>query len=139
MVDASNIAINWWAILACGVASMVVGFIWYMPKVMGNMWMAAIQKTPEDIAKGWQPSMFLKTFALALLTAYILSHFTQLVRADTFANYLTTAFFIWLGFVFTVMAMNIMYEGKSSKLLIVNGLYQLITLQVMAAILYYWQ
>lgn len=139
MVDASNIVINWWSVLACGVASMVLGFIWYMPKVMGNMWMAAINKTPEDIAKGWKPSMFLITFALALLTAYILSHFIQLVRADTLADYMATAFWAWLGFVFTVMAMNIMYEGKSSKLLVVNGLYQLITLQAMAVILFYWQ
>ena len=41
--------INWLAVLLAFVASMAIGFVWYMPAVLGKRWMAAIGKTEEDL------------------------------------------------------------------------------------------
>jgi hypothetical protein len=41
--------INWLAVLLAFVASMAIGFVWYMPAVLGNRWMAAIGKTEDDL------------------------------------------------------------------------------------------
>ena len=41
--------INWLAVLLAFIASMAIGFVWYMPAVLGKRWMAAIGKTEEDL------------------------------------------------------------------------------------------
>lgn len=66
--------ISWLAVLLAFVASMVIGFVWYLPAVLGNRWMAAIGKTEEDLknisggARIWVPMM-----AAAALTAILLA------------------------------------------------------------------
>ena len=41
--------LNWPAVLLAFIASMVIGFVWYMPAVLGNRSMAAIGKTEDDL------------------------------------------------------------------------------------------
>jgi hypothetical protein len=41
--------INWLAVLLAFVSTMLIGFVWYMPAVLGKGWMAAIGKTQEDL------------------------------------------------------------------------------------------
>lgn len=66
--------INWLAVLLAFVSSMVIGFVWYMPAVLGKRWMAAIGKTEDDLknieggAGIWVPMM-----AAAALTAVLLA------------------------------------------------------------------
>jgi hypothetical protein len=55
---------------------MVVGFIWYNPKVLGNLWMRETGLTQEFLMKDFNP---LKTYGIAylfsVLLAIALSHF----------------------------------------------------------------
>lgn len=139
MVIAANIIINWWSILTAGAATVVLGYFWYSPKVMGTMWLSAIGKKEEEIRTGWKPISIFWTVVLSLLTAYILSHFIQLVGADTLADALATAFWAWLGFVMTVVATNTLYEQRPFNLIVVNSVYQLLSLLIMAAILFSWR
>jgi hypothetical protein len=66
--------LNWLAVLLAFLSSMVIGFVWYMPAVLGRRWMAAIGKTEEDLknisggAGIWVPMM-----AAAALTAVLLA------------------------------------------------------------------
>jgi Protein of unknown function (DUF1761) len=66
--------LNWLAVLLAFISSMVIGFVWYMPAVLGRRWMAAIGKTEEDLknisggAGIWVPMM-----AAAALTAVLLA------------------------------------------------------------------
>lgn len=69
--------INWLAVMLAFVASMVIGFVWYMPAVLGNRWMAAIGKTEEDLknisggARIWVPMMAAAALTAALLAVLI--------------------------------------------------------------------
>ena len=66
--------VNWLAVLLAFVASMAIGFIWYLPAVLGKRWMEAVGKTEEDLrntdggAGIWVPMM-----AAAALTAILLA------------------------------------------------------------------
>ncbi len=136
----TEVVINYWAVLVCGVAAMVLGFIWYMPSVVGNTWMAAIGKTKEQIdGSGANPMMYFASYVMAVIMAYVLAHFMWLAGVATLSDALGTAFWAWLGFIATVTAMNLMYEGRTWKLFWINGLYQLLSLMIFAAILFYWQ
>ena len=69
--------INWLAVLLAFVASMVIGFVWYLPAVLGNRWMAAIGKTEEDLknisggAGIWVPMMVAAALTAILLAVLI--------------------------------------------------------------------
>jgi len=83
--------INWLAVLLAFVASMVIGFVWYLPAVLGNRWMAAIGKTEEDLknisggAGIWVPMM-----VAAALTAILLAVLISKLELD---NALAGGFF----------------------------------------------
>jgi hypothetical protein len=40
--------VNLWAVLACGVATMVLGFLWYSPMLFANPWMKLMGYDPND-------------------------------------------------------------------------------------------
>ncbi len=69
--------INWLAVLLAFVASMAIGFVWYMPAVLGNRWMAAIGKTEDDLknmsggAGIWLPMMVAAALTAILLAVLI--------------------------------------------------------------------
>ena len=70
--------INWLAVLVAFIASMVIGFVWYLPAVLGNRWMTAIGKTEEDLknisggARIWIP-MIVAAALTAILLAVLIS------------------------------------------------------------------
>lgn len=69
--------INWLAVLLAFISSMVVGFVWYMPAVLGRKWMEAIGKTEDDLknieggASIWLPMMLASAFTSILLAVFI--------------------------------------------------------------------
>ena len=66
--------INWFAVFLAFAASMAIGFVWYLPGVLGRRWMEAVGKTEEDLRSSeggvgiWLPMM-----AAAALTAILLA------------------------------------------------------------------
>lgn len=66
--------INWLAVLLAFLSSMAIGFVWYMPAVLGNRWMAAIGKTEEDLKNiGGGPGIWVPMMVAAALTAILLA------------------------------------------------------------------
>jgi hypothetical protein len=66
--------INWLAVLLAFIANMAIGFLWYMPAVLGTRWMAAIGKTEEDLKKiGGGAGIWLPMMLTAALTSILLS------------------------------------------------------------------
>jgi hypothetical protein len=69
--------LNWLAVLLAFISSMVIGFVWYMPAVLGRRWMAAIGKTEEDLknisggAGIWVPMMVAAALTAVLLAVLI--------------------------------------------------------------------
>ena len=57
---------NFPAILVAGISALVVGFIWYNPKVFGGAWMKAAGMTDEQVKGG----NMAKIFGLALLFCF---------------------------------------------------------------------
>lgn len=55
------------ALLLAAVANMVIGSIWYNPKVFGTMWMKEIGKTEEDLKGANMLILFGTTFVFALM------------------------------------------------------------------------
>lgn len=135
------IEINYLAVLVAGVAAMVLGGLWYSPLLFGKAWMKLSGFTEKDMEKAKQKGMFLSyffNFVSILVMAYVLSHFVDYAGATDWRGGLQAGFWIWLGFVATVMLGMVLWEGKPFRLYLINVLYWLVALLGMGAILAVW-
>lgn len=78
------VQVNWLAVLLAFLASMAIGFIWYLPAVLGRRWMEAVGKTEEDLRTSeggagiWGPMM-----AASAVTAILLAILISKLGLDT--------------------------------------------------------
>lgn len=157
-----ELPINPIAIPIAAVAALVVGFIWYNPKVFGNAWMKASGVTEEKIKGGNMAVIFGLALLFAVLLATLLMQFTnhqwgafgmiggepetakasfEAFMADygtAFRDYGHGALHGTLFGVFgalPIIGTNALFERKSAKYIFINSGYWIVTLAVMGAIL----
>ena len=135
-------SINWLAVLACVVAAMVIGSIWYNPKTFFPTWWQAIGKTGEPVMG---ENMGL-TWGLTILAALVQAIFISLMvtvmgslsGGATLVSGMTAGFLLWLGFVAPSSLTNKLFsDQKKAWLIEVSG--HLVTFVVMGAILGAWR
>jgi len=128
---------NLLAILLAAVSSMVVGTVWFLPRVFGNRWQAL---TGVDPNKPKRPAVvYSLSFVMAFLTATVLSAAAsgaqELLGGGAIVVALATASVLWLGFIAATSAVHYLFEGRSPRIFAINVGHQLVTVLVMAAIL----
>ncbi len=69
--------INWPIQIFAALIPMIVGFIWYNPKVFGKAWMNAADMTDEKIRSGNMPMIFGLSFVFALLLSFTYMSFAN--------------------------------------------------------------
>ena len=132
-----EVDINIWAVLVAAVVSMVVGSFWYSKSLFGKEWAKLVGRKLEEMSGGGKG--YAVAAAGALLQAYILAHFVQYAGATTFWDGIVTGFWLWLGFVAVVVAMNLVFEGKSWALWKINAGYFLVVLLINGGLLAAWR
>lgn len=133
--------INYTAVLGAAILSMVLGFIWYSPTVFGKQWLKLKGLTPEKLQEQKNKGMekiYAVTFLSSLVMAYVLAHFVDYTQAKTLEQGAQTGFWIWLGFVATVMLAGVLFGGKSFRLYLIESGYHLASLIAMSALLAIW-
>jgi hypothetical protein len=136
-----NIEVNYLGILLAGIASMVVGFIWYSPVMFAKEWSKLMGHKMEDM-KAMQKKMgpmYALSFVLALVMAYLLNHVIVLSQTFYHQNMLFagigSAFWMWFGFIMPVQATDVIFGGKKWALFAINTGYQLVSIVVMGIII----
>ncbi|MBI5456147.1 DUF1761 domain-containing protein [Candidatus Kaiserbacteria bacterium] len=130
--------INLWAILGAAVANVVLGMVWYHPKVFGSMWMRLANVSPETSARvnKQMPIRVFFGFLSSLIIAYVLANLGIILGIfDVIGAILDLAFSAWIGFVAPVLLGAVLWEGKSLKLYAINAGYWLVSLIVMSVVL----
>lgn len=139
-------AVNYWAVLLCGVAAMVVGTLWYGP-LFGKQWMAMTGMTEAEVeAAKKDPSSMYRSYGVmfvgALVMAFVLSRGIAFGNAylgsATTATALISAFWFWAGFVAPVMLSPVLWEKKPWTFWALTSGYYLVSMLVMAVILSIW-
>lgn len=133
--------INYIGVLLAAVVAMALGFLWYSPMVLGKPWMKGKGFTKEKLekAKKEMGKWYAVSFVASLITAYVLAHVMAL--SANFFNYpmlqtgLTSAFWMWLGFVMTVQLTGTIFGDKNFKLFAIDTGYQLVALLGMGVVL----
>lgn len=136
-----NIEVNFLAVIAAGVVSMTLGFLWYSPMVLGKLWMKEKGMTPESLKKEQKQmgKYYGISFLVSLITAYVLSH--VMILSSSFFQYtalqtgLSSALWMWLGFIMPVQLTNTIFGEKNWKLFKIDTGYQLVSILSMGVVL----
>ena len=154
--------INFLALLLAALSTLVVGFIWYNPKVFGNIWMKEAGLKQEDM-KG---ANMIKIFGLSIVYAFLISFMLQMVVIHQFgalgmvggdpskalpsynafmADYGTAfrtfkhgalhGFMTGLFMILPTIGVNALYERRSFKYVMISGGYWIISFMVMGGII----
>ncbi len=136
--------INYLAVLACGIVSMILGSIWYGP-IFGRTWMRIVGVTEEDLAKRKEMQksaapLYIVQFVLSLFQAYVLAHY---ILGWTDATGVENALWIWTAFIMPTIAGACMWNNEPAKIkwsrfLIQTG-YQLVAFIAFGLILGMWR
>lgn len=129
--------VNLVAVLVAGIVPLILGSVWYNPKFLGTLWMKLARLTPEMMEDGKKkmPLHMFLGFITALITAYVLAHFSIVWGVFDYIDALELAFWVWLGFQMPVNLGAVLWEGKSWKLFFINTGYQLIMLALVMLVL----
>jgi len=138
------LGVNVWAVLACAVATMILGFVWYSPALFAKPWMILMGYDPNDKAKIAEmqksagPSYAMSMVA-CILSALVLGKIIAVSNVTTPLNGLLIGMAVWLGFVTTVQLTNSLFMRQRANLYLINTGYQLVCYLAMGAILGAWR
>ncbi len=121
--------VNHYIIILAAIVSMLIGAVWYSPRVFGRVWMKLTGMERRRFPKRSYIIGFLKE----ILTAYVLTLMIFSVGLGVI-----TGFLVWLGFIATSSLSIVLWEKKSIRLYLLNNLYSLISLLVMSCIISNW-
>lgn len=158
--------INYLALLVAALSTLVVGFIWYHPKVFGTIWMRETAMT-EDKMKGRNMAI---VFGMAVLYAFFIAFILQMLTihqfsalgmvggdptaakpsyaafmADygetyrTFKHGMLHGFMSGLFFALPVVGTNALFEKKSWKYTLIAGGFWVVCCTIMGGIVCGWQ
>ena len=154
------------ALLAAAISAMVVGFIWYNPKVFGTIWMKEANISEETMKGANMVKIFVMSFIFAFLLAMTMMQMSihqtgvlSLIGGDpstALPSY--TAFMADYGEGFRtvkhgalhgilaglfvalpILGTNALFERKSVKYILINTGYWVITLGLMGSIVCGWK
>jgi hypothetical protein len=136
-------SINWWAVLACVLASMVIGSFWFNPKTFYPAWWKAIGRSESDPPGMRNMGM---VWGLTLLASFVQAVFISLMvnamgsmttGGATLTSGATAGFLLWLGFVAPSSLTNKLFANQLTAWVIEVGNH-LVTFVVMGAIVGVW-
>lgn len=134
-------SINYLAIVAAGVASTIIGTMWYTV-LFGKQWtrfMGITEVRMGEMKKRGMGKIYGANFAATLVMAFVLAQFVSAWNITDMFGALRLAFWIWLGFIATTMLGSIFWENKPAKLYAINVGFQFVSLAVMTVILALWR
>ena len=138
-------SINWWAVLVCVLASMIIGSVWFSPKVFYPAWWKAIGKTDADIPGDQSMGGMWVTWVMVIVSSLVQAVFMSLMvnamgsmtGGATLASGAMAGFLLWLGFVAPSSLTNKLFADRVKAWYYEAGNH-LVTFVVMGAIVGAW-
>ncbi len=136
-----EIEVNYIAVILGAVLSMALGFLWYSPYLFGKAWMKLMGYTQESLKKAQKEMgpMYGVSFVATLATGFVLAHMMEISEdfydTSMMMTGITTAFWVWLGFILPVQLTEVLFGGKKWKLFAINTGYQLASVIVLGIVI----
>ena len=112
--------VNLWAVLVSGLATMVVGFVWYSPMLFARPWTILMGYDPDDKAKLAEmqksagPSYML-SLVCSFVSAAVLGKIIAVATINTPLYGMKVGLAVWLGFVTTVQLTSALFQPAAGQ------------------------
>jgi hypothetical protein len=135
-------AINIFAVLLATVAAMVVGFVYYHPKVLGTSWMKAIGHTRESVGTGPRPWAYPLIIVCTCATAWVLAGaawISQEFYGGSFLlNALVTGWILFIGFTLARVVVHDAFDPRGFRVTGHTALNEVLVITAMALVIGIW-
>lgn len=130
--------INIWAVLLATLSTMVVGSIWYTPRVFGRYWIRTARVDEAALStRGFGPIVV--TVVVSFVTAWVLAGATSIAHdfydGAFLVSALITGVLLWAGFTAARMITHDAFEGRPVGLTVLNVAHELVTVLVMSLVI----
>ena len=127
--------INWLGVIVATLSTLVVGTVWYAPKVFGNWW----EKAARVEVKGSAVVAIVITIIVSFISASVLAGAAAIAQEFYGGNFLTntviTAIILWAGFTAARFITHDAFENRPKMLTLLTISHELVTFLVMALII----
>lgn len=126
------------AIFIGGLIPMILGYVWYHPKVFGNAWMNSLGLSLEDLRKGNTGAIMGIATLISMFVSWRMNEYsshTQPGWSQFLHGFFHGAYSMGLPAVL-ILVSNGLFQRNNATNLIINALYWLVALGLMGAFLY---
>lgn len=132
--------INYIAVILAMLSSMVVGFIWYTPRVFGKLWMRLTGVVPGENGGAVRP--IIVTVVVSFITAWVLAGAADIsfhfYGGSFLGNAIWTAVILWAGFTAARFITHDQFDKRPWRLTVLNCAHELVTIAIMGLIIGVW-
>jgi hypothetical protein len=137
-----DVVINYWAVFASAIASLVIGGIWYGPlfgkKFIHEMGMDSMSPEEQAKMKSKMIPSYIVQFIASLVMFFVFAWYIELSGHTGILGGITNAFWVWIGFIVPLKLGDAIWGGKMSLFWLGIG-NMLVTLLVVGAIIGGWR
>ena len=130
--------VNLVAVIVAAIAAFAWGAFYYSPAGAGPMWMKEMKLKEMETKKDNMMQMMAIGFVATFIMAYVLAHVIWMSQALGIGGGMTSAFWIWLGFIATLSSGDVTWGGKTWKLWAINNVHWLVSLVIMGLVISNW-
>ena len=157
---------NFIAVLVASLVTLLVGFVWYNPKVFGTAWMKETGMTEEKAQQGNMVKIFGLTIFYSFMISFLMPALTVhqmgalgMIGGDpslakpsyaafmadygdafrTFKHGALHGFFTGLFLALPITAINSLFEQKSWRYILINAGFWIVSLTIIGAIVCGWK
>ena len=128
--------LNILSIILAALAAMIIGGLWYSPKLFGTAWLKELGKTsPEQL--GNPKKAMINAIIMNLVSAFALALVFKWQGAETSTDALMTSLVVAVGLVLSNQLMRDRFHGASSHLSLINGANTVAVYLAMGVVLFY--
>lgn len=135
--------VNWLALIVSALGYFIIGALWFSPVLFSKVWQAEhkIVMSEEDRKKVNIPLMMLTTLVLNIIITLGVAMIVMAFKPDGARLTALTGAKIGIlvgGMIAAVMGMTYMYLGKSIKIWIIDSMYHVLGVTMVAVVLTVW-
>jgi Protein of unknown function (DUF1761) len=128
---ALSFAVNWVGVIVGNIALLVIGFVWFRPKVFGDRWSVCQGRPGEQLRPG--PDFVLSILS-GTLNSFVMAVLAVNLKATTAADGIELGLVVWAGFFLSYMTANTVFAKRSWGLWAIDVGHALVAQVVLAAI-----
>lgn len=128
---ALSFAVNWIGVIVGNVALLVIGFVWFMPNVFGNRWIALMGRPGEQLRPGPE---FIVSVLAGTLNSFVMAVLALSLKATTVGDGILLGLVVFAGFFLSYLTANTIFAKRSWTLWAIDVGHALIAQVVLAVI-----